>query len=665
MMGDIAPIVLSPFLRYEKEYLEVLFGIVAVVIYSWTTFNTWTGKEENIRRGSIPKHYTTLMRFLYFRFQYIICYLLMFSVFLAAPDFMAWMVNSFPLGNEIKINPSQTGSIPLWSAFMIIVVVPSIPGIKKLDQGLRTKLHQRALIPIEAKVMSNKLKQKIGSFQPTDDKIEEFLNSDKIPENLLCKADFKENYGSLRRLLAKLLYLDFRLDQWKKDTAVLSFFQYRKKAEQEFHDRVKAIVRASQTHFESVKTFDQLNTEAFTEEDIQRRENDVRKHEEDLIERIDKRLDRAYEFISCGILATEIYRKDIKRRLAWFGFNIDLTPHLPRYSSPLVQTHFAVFLITFFIVYFAAIFAVSKPDQLNFSLLNLGKINPESQAVIYGFIVTILYGIAVITAYGIYVFTAVRHRSTTLNFLFSGIVKRSITHYAITGILSLLIGMCWIPIVDYILNDNITIYDSFLNNWIWGFIPAFTSLFITYYCCTADSSVSRIKFGFYQGGSTGVLISLIAGGKLLLGSPSGWSLTDISLIIPTITLTSASIGILFAKEYRKNWKTWKGHAGVSKRKEERVNIQADTKLTFVNDEAIHKCSIENISISGAKVDLDINQSPGTYVKMRIPNFATIEGKVYKSLDDGLIIRYSLSNMLKEKLKNYLDEYGVPYGGNTT
>ncbi len=48
-----------PFERYQHELLQVIIGLSAVAIYSWTTFNTWVGTEKNVRRGGLLKRHNS------------------------------------------------------------------------------------------------------------------------------------------------------------------------------------------------------------------------------------------------------------------------------------------------------------------------------------------------------------------------------------------------------------------------------------------------------------------------------------------------------------------------------------------------------------------------------------------------------------------------------
>ncbi|MCW8997924.1 MAG: hypothetical protein OQK04_04340, partial [Kangiellaceae bacterium] len=161
-MDGLISILLAPFERYSVHPLpfEVLVGGSAVAIFFWSKFNTWVGTELNVRRGSVPKHYTTWGRFTRMRIQYTFLSLVVFSIFLASPEFVEWGLGKISGADTSPKDwfAGKSASIPLWSAFMLIVVIPTIPIVKKMEEEVRGWLHQKAMIPVEAKLMSNMFK---------------------------------------------------------------------------------------------------------------------------------------------------------------------------------------------------------------------------------------------------------------------------------------------------------------------------------------------------------------------------------------------------------------------------------------------------------------------------------------------------------------------------
>ena len=56
-------------LKNLPEIWKIMAGAAFMFIYSWSKFNTWTGKED-LDYVNPPRHYTTWVRFVCFAFLY-------------------------------------------------------------------------------------------------------------------------------------------------------------------------------------------------------------------------------------------------------------------------------------------------------------------------------------------------------------------------------------------------------------------------------------------------------------------------------------------------------------------------------------------------------------------------------------------------------------------
>ena len=487
-MSDLTTLFSDAFPLYKGKNIEIAVGLLAVAIYSWSQFNKWVGNEINVRRGSVPQHYTDRWNFFFTRLRYVAVYLALFVLILAFPDFSIAILTNFEA--DTSFYNEWNGNIPLMAAFLIIVTIPITPGLKHLEGSFRHSLHVKAMIPAEATRMFERLRSKVRRFTPEDVEIETFIrdcrSGERVPNDLIAFIDFNAEYGSLKRLLAKLLYLDFKIRRWKEDDAVVTFFQYRKKAEDEFDIRIESIITTACNHFNKLDlpSLVGLNSESLTEEEIQNLKRDIERGfkllnqngEEDLRRRVIDRLDQAYEFISCGILATAKSKVDIQKKLRWFGFYLDKPHPVPPSSGVIVSSLMNITWVTFTVAMVGALAVRLLPDGVvSFTVLpNLES--PAMIAVRSSVLAFFLFGSGILAAYGLWL--AVVNKGGARWWHIPASVKLgSKMHYLLAGIVGFITGLITFSVVIYKFSTNVPFAQVVEDHFIWAAISAATAFF--------------------------------------------------------------------------------------------------------------------------------------------------------------------------------------------
>jgi hypothetical protein len=129
--------------------------LVSVFLFAYSRFNVSLPDTDELAPPLKPRSFTVVFRFLHAAFIYLGVYGLTYFALLYAgsfPLFQNWLATLFgglvdSSGQEAKVGT------PAWAALVATAAVPAMPWLAKLDEAVRSKLHDLASIPRKAELI--------------------------------------------------------------------------------------------------------------------------------------------------------------------------------------------------------------------------------------------------------------------------------------------------------------------------------------------------------------------------------------------------------------------------------------------------------------------------------------------------------------------------------
>jgi hypothetical protein len=148
----------------EKWTIAFVFGLVTVVMYSWSRFDepSYDSQSEYFSRYK-PRFATSYARYARAKWAYVGAMILVYVVFSLVPELFNTFVNIGAAGDRPK---TTEGLAPLAIA-LGLVTLQAIPGLKELERRIRGFLHSLARIPDCVRRTVAQMRSSPFTFEPS------------------------------------------------------------------------------------------------------------------------------------------------------------------------------------------------------------------------------------------------------------------------------------------------------------------------------------------------------------------------------------------------------------------------------------------------------------------------------------------------------------------
>ncbi len=154
----------------EKWIAAFIFGMVMVVLYSWSRFDepSYDSQSEHFSRYK-PKFSTSYARYAWAKRAYVGAMILIYLILSLVPELFNTFVNIGPTGDRPK---TPEGLAPLVIATPLaialgLVSLQAIPGLKELERRIRGFLHAVARIPDCVRRTVARMRSSPFTFEPS------------------------------------------------------------------------------------------------------------------------------------------------------------------------------------------------------------------------------------------------------------------------------------------------------------------------------------------------------------------------------------------------------------------------------------------------------------------------------------------------------------------
>jgi hypothetical protein len=371
-------------------------------------------------------------------------------------------------------------------------------------------------------------------------------------------------------------------------------------------------------------------------ETLQRLENDIN-------EQIDSMLHWIYTLISCVIHARDKLPQQRKAGFEFFG----LYPYFP----PKTKVDWDTIVASANVVFVATLL----PTLLYyFVLAHHATNNPlipknPTEALIWAVYSLFMQFLTII--FSVLVFRRLssheKNRDITRGTYHGGPSTVIRTLSGVTGYMS---GLAAMVVLSMLIRDN-SFAEALGRTWMWGFLTATTGIFVAYHLDTSVHRTGegsrlrlRLKESGIQGGATAlvsVIITLIALGKVSEAVEIYFTI----FVALTTGLIGAGIGFTFPEGYRKR-------ALSGNRLSERFFAGGQASLR--TGDVAHECSLIDISLTGAGINIEVPDLPGSKAELNLPKIGSFPGIIVRKDRQLTFVNFFLDEVLEGRLRTYIN-----------
>jgi PilZ domain len=612
--------------------VETLIGVVAIALFYWNRFNSWTDKEAKYGKARPPRQFTTWARFMTYAVLYTLSMEFVYLLLLSSPNLIDVIlkVAGNPPGAP-SINKSDS-NFSLWVMVFLLGFFPHLPVLRQIEENYRHWFHQRAFIPAEAKALIHHLLANPAFFNPDDEAAQEVIRS--------YGQGMPAGWGSGRadnRLSSKwfrLVYLRERFEQWRSQPQIERYIGH---CEEEY--------KLFQEHFK------QLHLDVITY--IQRRHDDGGAHGHanldeslqqlkiNIMRQIEKLLERAYEFVACGVLSTERIHNRRIAKLNYFGLFPTYEPGVPIILDIVLKNAIVVFLVT----------TLTSIAYIGYRQLN-GQTHLRLVAgLVWAVIALMMIGLCIFGAVAVYRGLTRKSRFDAANDG-DAVLIGPFVHQCVGFLTGYLCGLLVIyPYIYIATASHQGAWASLVQSLPWPLTPAVTAGFVVYYLAVLSAERSRIKDALVQGlgtGAAGLISCLWAFGDLTDKLPS------FVYIVTTCTGIGGAIGCFFPWAYRRRVAAI--YQGAERRHSPRISLVAPSELRSAA-EAIG-CQAVNLSTSGARLNAACHAEVGEQVELELPGVGSLDSMVVRKGDQETVVRFQFDQDRELALRHYIGNLGL-------
>lgn len=641
----------EPFLLFGYSGLQVGISLSIVAGISWLAFNRWTAKDEIKRRGSVPRDHASFLRFHMFRTLYTLTYVGVFIFLLVDPETLREMSKSgvLPL-------PKSVVDVLGQSPFVILALIMSIgatPAANKIDI-YRGILHKWAGTPVAARRLAEKLSDNPECFRPERSDVRTFLENDRrnLLKGLISEKNFDndESLGDFEYSLAKLIYLNARLNEWRDKTRMRSYFKRRKIVFKAFSAAVDRVVNSCKNHMSYVDPGSLSNHAAGV-----RREID---------DRVSECLDQAYDLIASGALAVKKSEQGTKASLEWFGY-FGLPSDRQTFMKALAIFFSTATLVMFGSAVWVLMSHLVSPIFSQGGFASLTGLDFRGSAVLLPIMLGANFLLAMVVALGVrLLFIEKREGSVGARWIIGAAAGELVLQYALAGLLAAVVSASLSGGVIYLIADTMRL-DMMERALLWGAIAGVTALFMTNYLRRGEQPVQVGRAIAIQAVATAVLVSVVAliDTSIARSGDTKLSFEGQLFMVSLGVIAGGIVGGYFSKRYRQFWILLMDKYSTRRKEGVRLHLDTKSRLMIGDQKERHQCVIVDISEGYARVE-GANGPPlkkGANVNLRLPNFHNaqhtriLSGKVNKVRENGIIVKFKIDDQSKKRLASFIGE----------
>lgn len=612
--------------------IQLVVSLLVLVVYAWTKFNTWPeakkGKKDSPASPNPPnppRDYTTFMQYSCYAIVYMLALQFIYLIILITPGLYKVILTqtstSLPLDAE---------NMPLWVLIFLTTILPATPGLREIELSLRRKLHGLALIPAGARSYIEDLKENPARFMvkiKDEDKKEKLLLAE-VQQEVMSDEDLLRPDKRLKHRWFRLRYLCMKISNWKIKPRINSYANHCGAELNICDQRMKELTR-------EVKNYYQRLNEAKADGQITPIEQEfLNRLRSSLESSLDSMLLQAYQFICCGIFATEKTETGRWQTFNYFGFAPDKKKVPPVLVDVIIVCVAAVSLATFLASY--VYLSLGEPQQL-------------SKAPSWTIVMLLLQGSSITLAI-LLSRRIIRRKSRSEE---KTIETDKVSYVAMGAFFGYLPGFA--IILCYVLigpSNSGGIVDNALRILPWPLIPAATAAFVVYYLVSLEQ---KKKAKMWQEATTQAFVSALIGALAYViyfsrevAEPNTAFLVYICVVC---FFTGGIIGAIFPGPYRRRFAGT--HLTKESRSEPRVELIANGMLLVAGIKIA--VQILNLSLNGARLDFSSPLAMGSDVSLGIPGLGFLDAKVKNQQEGTTSLRFeSLDETQRDNLRDYLE-----------
>ena len=605
---------------------QVILGLLVIALFAWFRFNTWTDREREEGHGTDnpPRVYTTWVRYVSCALVYVLSLEVVYFGFVVIPDLLPILAK----GLSIKLPEeafADTRNFPLWVLVIIIGLLPHAPGFKNLEEWWRYSVHRRAFIPAEAQALVQQIAVSQEIFRPNHEQAAKVLET--LTEELPPQVNAMDPRNAVAYRWFKLSYLRKKIQEWQCQPEVNRFFSACRREYalcDENYIRLRTDVKL---YLDREATLAGRPSSA-RDRDYQNARRKV------ILEGVDKLLLRTYEFISCGILATERSAKNRHRAFQHFDLYAKFTTTIPVLWDVILECAIAVFAITMITTLAYFFLQKTTPTLLGRALIwSTGSLALQALGI-FG---SVLF----------YRFVCQKmRRATDLT------VCGPLVHVSLATLVGYVIGCLVLVAFLYLSAGRLPAekYRAIVLSW--ALIPSATSGFIVSYLFGLRPARWWWSEGVLQ--ALGMAVVALVSYTLVteaLGFP--WRARFAIYAIGTCGLSGLAIGLIFPGQYRRYSAT--AYHGPERRSYPRQ--LSGVMSSFRVGTAQWACETVDISLGGARTTANVSNDIGTAAILELPGIGALQGVISRKAEGMTCVRFMLDEAMRNSLSSYLAHRG--------
>lgn len=613
------------------NFVQVAVSVLILAFYAWTRFNTWpeirqekNGPSPLPHPPNPPRHYTTFFQYSWYAFWYMMAIQIMYLIILITPGLFEVLSDHAHFDHQINGK-----NMPLWALIFLTIILPITPGLSAIERIFREKLHGLALIPAGARSYIQDFKINPSRFIVDPETVEELVVD--VQREVLSTDDLIRPDRRLKHRWFKLRYLCKKISDWKTNPQINSFACHCGAELNICEQRMKELRR-------EITAYYRRRGEAQADGQITSAEKEcLDRMRKDLEKNIAAMLDKAYQFICCGTLATVKTASGRLSTFKFFGFQPNLKGVPPILVDIIIICVTAVSLITFLVTYVYKASSNPTPEALK-------------TVASWTLVMLLLQGASIIAAILLSRCLAYKKQGACDNN--KAVEIGRVTHIFFGTFVGYLPGL--LIILSYTITmkkdmDPTGIIDTAMRIAPWPLIPAATSGFIVYYLTSLDRQANRWLEAVIQA-MTMAFVGAFA--SLLYSSRMGQELNHRFLIYVTILclLTGGAIGAIFPTPYRKRKQN--SRSTIERRTDTRFSLTNDATLTVAGRG--YQCQTLDLSLNGAKVNFTTPLEKGSRVTLKLPDLGVFTAIVkHQNQSSTSMIFEALGERSLQRLQQYL------------
>lgn len=601
---------------------QTILGLLVIALFAWTRFNTWTDREkaEGYGTGTPPRVYTTWIRYMGCAMVYVLSLEAVYLGFVIVPDLLSILARTLsvdlPEGALV-----DTSNAPLWILCIMVGLLPHVPGLKEMDAWWRYTVHRRAFIPAEAEALVQQLVVNPDLFRPDPEQAARVLAT--LTEELPPGVNALDPKALVAHRWFKLSYLRKRIQEWQGQPEVNRFFSSCRKEYvlcDETYTRLRTDVKLYFDREEALAG--RRISPADTEYQARRRQL--------ILGEIDRLLVRTFEFISCGILATERSASSRYRAFQRFDLHAQCTQNIPVLWDVIFECAIAVFAITMITTF---VFFVSQKTTATtlWTTLRWSGMSLAIQAL----------GICGSVFFYVLVCRRMRPRADAP-------ACGPVVQVSLAGVVGYVIGVATLLLLLQFSSASIPPEkhpDIALS---WSLIPAATSAFVVSYLSGLRPGRQWWSEGCVTALGLGA-VALLSYGLVTEAAGRSWNVAFAIYAVATCALTGLAIGLIFPAQYRRFLTaTYRGP-------ERRIYTrQPSGAASTLRVGSVHyPCDVADISPGGARTTAEVAVGIGTSAVLDLPGLGTLPGVIVRRAERGTCVRFSIDEATRSDLSSYL------------